>query len=193
MARVAAFEVLDPGVLTTIQDLGRQGYRQFGVPPSGAADSFSARVGNLLAGNEEGAACLETTIMGLTLRAVGEIVMAITGGDLLPTLNGEPLEMWRRHLLVEGDAVAFKGDPQGLQGLSGDQRGHRRSGGPGKHVHLSAGEVWRFGRKAVETGRYSLPGGLPAPPGEAGVPISRRMDPSLRQRIGVAGHSRTSE
>ena len=108
MGKVAAFEVLEPGILTTIQDLGRFGFGQFGVPPSGALDPFSLRVGNLLVGNPEGEAGLETTIRGLKLKACREVVIAITGGDLSPNLNGEPLERWRTHVLVEGDIVTFK-------------------------------------------------------------------------------------
>jgi biotin-dependent carboxylase-like uncharacterized protein len=108
MAKVAAFEVLEPGILTTIQDLGRYGFSQFGVPPSGALDPFSSRVGNLLVGNPEREACIEITVMGLKLKALREAVIAVTGGDLSPTLNGEPLEMWRTHLLVEGDIINFK-------------------------------------------------------------------------------------
>jgi biotin-dependent carboxylase-like uncharacterized protein len=108
MERVAVFEVIEPGVLTTIQDSGRYGFSQFGVPPSGALDSFSLRVGNLLAGNKEEEACLEMTLMGLEIKALKEVVIAITGGDLSPGLNDEPLEMWRTHLLVEGDVITFK-------------------------------------------------------------------------------------
>jgi antagonist of KipI len=108
MEKVEAFEVLDPGILTTIQDLGRYGFSQFGVPLSGALDPFSFRVGNLLVGNQEEEASLETIVMGLKLRALREVVIAITGGDLSPTLNREPFEMWRTHLLVEGDVLTFK-------------------------------------------------------------------------------------
>jgi antagonist of KipI len=108
MERVAAFEVLEPGILTTIQDMGRYGCSQYGVPPSGALDSFSFRVSNLLVGNKEEEACLEVTLMGLKVRALKEVVIAITGGDLSPTLNGESLEMWRTHLLVQDDVIAFK-------------------------------------------------------------------------------------
>lgn len=108
MGEVAVFEVLEPGVLTTIQDLGRFGMAQFGIPPSGGSDAFSLRVSNLLAGNDEGEASLEITIMGLKLKALREVLIAITGGDLSPTLNDEPLEMWRSHLLVEGDVIHFK-------------------------------------------------------------------------------------
>lgn len=108
LERIETFEVLEPGILTTIQDLGRYGFSQFGVPPSGALDTFSLRVGNLLVGNSEEKACLEITIMGLKLKALREMVIAITGGDLFPALNGEPLEIWRTHLLVEGDVITFK-------------------------------------------------------------------------------------
>ena len=108
MARAEAFEVLDPGILTTVQDLGRYGYGRLGIPPSGTTDPWSPRVANLLVGNRDEEACLETTLTGLRLKALGEVVIAITGGDLFPTLNGEALEMWRTHVLVEGDVVAFK-------------------------------------------------------------------------------------
>ncbi len=108
MTQVAAFEVLEPGILTTIQDLGRFGFSQFGVPPSGALDTFSFRIGNLLVGNREEEACLEITLMGLKIKALKEVVIAITGGNLSPALNGEPLDMWRTHLLVEGDILSFK-------------------------------------------------------------------------------------
>jgi biotin-dependent carboxylase-like uncharacterized protein len=107
LERAATFEVLEPGILTTIQDLGRHGFSQFGVPPSGALDTFSYRAGNLLVGNQQDEASLETTVMGLKLKTLREVVIAITGGDLSPILNGEPLEMWRTHLLVEGDIVNF--------------------------------------------------------------------------------------
>ena len=108
MERVATFEVLEPGILTTIQDLGRHGFSQFGVPPSGALDAFSFRVGNLLVGNRGEEASLETTLMGLKVRALREVVIAITGGNLSPALSEESLEMWRTHLLVEDDIIAFK-------------------------------------------------------------------------------------
>lgn len=108
MGRLETFEVLEPGILTSIQDMGRYGFSQFGVPPSGALDIFSLRVANLLVGNREEEAILETTLMGLKIRALKEIVISITGGDLCSTLNEEPLEIWRTHLLVEGDIIHFK-------------------------------------------------------------------------------------
>jgi biotin-dependent carboxylase-like uncharacterized protein len=112
---VAAFEILEPGILTTVQDLGRYGFSQYGVPPSGALDPYSFRIANLLAGNAEEEACLEATVMGLKMKALRDVVVSITGGDLSPTLNGESLEMWKTHLLVEGDIISFKSVRKGCR------------------------------------------------------------------------------
>ncbi|OGP68111.1 MAG: hypothetical protein A2170_04035 [Deltaproteobacteria bacterium RBG_13_53_10] len=115
MKDVEAFEVLEPGILTTVQDVGRCGYREFGVPPSGALDTFSFRIGNILLGNDAGEAGLEATVIGPKLKALREVAIAVTGGDLMPVLNGDPLEMWRVHLLIEGDVISFKGIRSGCR------------------------------------------------------------------------------
>ncbi len=77
----AAITVLQPGLFTTVQDLGRPGYRAAGVPLSGAADAISLRLGNLLVGNPEDAAGLECTLLGPTLRFEREAIVALTGGS----------------------------------------------------------------------------------------------------------------
>jgi len=83
-----------PGLLTTVQDLGRPGFGPIGVSSAGAADSVALRLANLLVGNGSGAAALEMTLLGgtFTFRAAGTI--AITGANMSPTLNGQPVEMW---------------------------------------------------------------------------------------------------
>ena len=80
MAGVNTFEVLSPGIMSTVQDLGRFGCARFGVAASGALDGFAVRVGNLLVGNAENAAVVETTLMGLRIKAVRDAVVAVTGG-----------------------------------------------------------------------------------------------------------------
>ena len=79
-----AFEVLHPGVLTTIQDFGRKGFMKYGTPASGVADRFSAETANLLAGNDPGAALLEITLFRLELLALTDLSIAVTGGNLTP-------------------------------------------------------------------------------------------------------------
>lgn len=104
---IKVFEVIQPGPLTTVQDLGRSGYQQFGVPTSGALDSYAFRVGNLLVGNAEGAASLEITLLGCQLRALRETMIAIAGADLAATVNGEITSTWESRLLKRGDVLSF--------------------------------------------------------------------------------------
>ena len=87
--------VVAPGLLTTVQDLGRFGYGDLGVPPSGAADPLALRVGNRLVGNEENAAALEMTLVGGTFEFERPAVFALTGSDFgagLGDTEARPLE-----------------------------------------------------------------------------------------------------
>jgi antagonist of KipI len=115
MAAVKSIEVLSPGLQTTIQDLGRFGYGHYGVPPSGALDSFSLRVANRLVDNSENSACLETTLMGLRLKALTDICVAVTGADLQLQINKQPLKMWCSHLVNKGDILSFGGPRSGCR------------------------------------------------------------------------------
>jgi KipI family sensor histidine kinase inhibitor len=82
-------EVLQPGLLTTVQDLGRPGLAHLGVPGSGAADAASLRRANLLAGNPPAAAGLEVTLGRLAVRFGHDAVVAITGAPVALTLASE--------------------------------------------------------------------------------------------------------
>lgn len=73
--------MISPGLLTTVQDLGRPGYAHLGISASGAADALSLRAGNLLVGNAEGAAALEMTLAGGTFEFESRAVVALTGAD----------------------------------------------------------------------------------------------------------------
>ncbi|MBE7942624.1 urea carboxylase, partial [Ramlibacter aquaticus] len=87
-----AIEVLAPGVHTTVQDWpGRLGFWQVGVPPSGPMDSLSLRLANRLLGNAPGAAALEITVAGPTLRFRGPARIALCGAPMEATLDGRPL------------------------------------------------------------------------------------------------------
>ncbi len=92
---MGVIEVQAPGLLTTVQDLGREGFGPLGVSPSGAADAVALRIGNRLVGNEEGAAGLEMTLHGGTFSFPMGAVLALTGSDFDATLDGVPVERWR--------------------------------------------------------------------------------------------------
>lgn len=87
-------QVQTPGLLTTVQDLGREGFGPMGVSPSGAADPIALRIGNRLAGNAEGAAGLEMTLLGGTFVFPEGAILALTGSDFGATLDGEPVVLW---------------------------------------------------------------------------------------------------
>jgi len=90
-----SIRVEDPGLLTTVQDLGRYGYSHLGISPCGAADSLAMRIANLLIGNEENAATLEMTLAGVTLEFDEESIVALTGGKCDCRINGHTSPMWQ--------------------------------------------------------------------------------------------------
>jgi biotin-dependent carboxylase-like uncharacterized protein len=100
-------EVLHPGLMTTVQDAGRYGFYNLGFPPSGAMDDFSFRVGNLLVGNDENAAALEATYLGPRLRFGDDRVVAVTGAEMPPNVDGEPRPAWEAFEIEAGQTLAF--------------------------------------------------------------------------------------
>jgi biotin-dependent carboxylase-like uncharacterized protein len=102
-----AIRVRKPGLLTTVQDTGRFGQYDIGMPPSGAMDTFSYQVGNYLVGNEEGAAGLEITYFGPEIEFTQDAVIAITGAELPPKINGEDAPTWETLAVEEGDVLSF--------------------------------------------------------------------------------------
>ena len=99
--------ILNPGMLTSVQDLGRIGYQQFGVSVSGVMDPRSASIANILVGNDEGEAVLECTMMGPHIRFDAPNIIAITGGDLGATLDGQRIDTYRAIPVNAGQTLRF--------------------------------------------------------------------------------------
>lgn len=140
-------KVLKPGLLTTIQDLGRYHYQKYGVIISGGMDSFALRISNLIVGNEEDEAVLEITLQGPTLQFEEEISIAICGASLSPTLDGEAVPEWGPIRVKKGSILSF-GEP-----LAGCRSYLAVSGGfvvpevmESKSTFLRAGIGGAFGR-----------------------------------------------
>ncbi len=100
--------VIKSGWHTTVQDLGRYGYQQYGVPVSGAMDAFSTIVANRLVGNPDDAAVLELTLKGPELQFEQDTAVAITGADLSPTVNGNNVPMWQSILIPRNSQLSFR-------------------------------------------------------------------------------------
>ncbi len=126
---MSVLRVVEPGLFTTVQDLGRPNAISAGVPPGGAMDRFAHRAANLLVGNAEGDAGLECTLNGPTLVAARSCLVAIAGADFDPRVNGQPVPGWTGIFLGVGDRLTF---------------GVRRSGGRA-YIALAggvAGDRW---------------------------------------------------
>jgi biotin-dependent carboxylase-like uncharacterized protein len=112
---VPSVRVLEPGFQSTIQDGGRPGYLAKGMPPAGAQDVWSLRLGSLLLGNalpapplspgDPGDAGLEMALLGATLEFSDETVIALTGADAKATLDGEPVPLWESVCIPAGGVL----------------------------------------------------------------------------------------
>lgn len=107
--------VLKAGMLSSFQDLGRPGHQHLGIPVGGAMDSRAHRLANLLAGNDGDEATLEITLAGPTLRFEAPGCLAISGAQLSPALNGEPIPNNRPVLFRAGDTLEFGARVSGLR------------------------------------------------------------------------------
>lgn len=104
----AMIEIVRAGVLASVQDLGRTGYRRFGVCTSGALDPLSLYVGNRLVGNRSDAAGIEFTLGNATLRFLADGLVALTGADCRATLEGAPVHAWHAFPVQRGQTLTLR-------------------------------------------------------------------------------------
>ena len=102
-----AIEVIKPGLATSVQDAGRVGYYNLGIPLSGALDQYALRVANLLVGNDEGAAVLEAALLGPELVFGKPMIVAVAGGEAMPKINGEARPRNESFAVQAGDRLTF--------------------------------------------------------------------------------------
>lgn len=108
--------ILKAGMLTTVQDLGRNGYQSQGFSVAGVMDVRSFKIANLLLDNPENEAVLEFTLIGPTLEFTSATIIAITGGDFQPTINGESAPMYTAIYMNKGDILRFGSARTGSRG-----------------------------------------------------------------------------
>ena len=111
MTEARGLLVLEPGLLTTVQDLGRTGWVSFGVPAAGALDEEALRLANRLVGNVESAAALEITFLGPVLRAAGDLDIAVLGGAFGPA----PGKVFR---VADGEVISLAPAPGATRAIA---------------------------------------------------------------------------
>ncbi len=162
------------GLLTTVQDLGRAGQQRSGLTPGGAMDLFAASLANLLLGNPRGAAVLEITLLGPTLRFLAETRIAVCGGDLSPMLDGVPLPLWKTAAVRSGQRLLFGRRRCGARAYLAVSGGFRVPEAAGSRATFLRGALGGLDGRALRPGDI-LPGVLtPLLAGERGLRFSEQ-------------------
>lgn len=102
-----AIKVIKAGLSTTVQDLGRPGYYHLGIPISGAMDRYALIAANLLVGNDEGDAALEVVFAGPELYFTERRIVAVTGAELPPKVDGQLQPTWTSFVVEAGQTLSF--------------------------------------------------------------------------------------
>jgi biotin-dependent carboxylase-like uncharacterized protein len=173
---VSALFVVDPGLLTTIQDRGRFGHQRVGVPPSGPLDRAAFMVANRLVGNPDGAAALECTIKGPRLEVRHDAVVAVAGAPMGFTINGQDAPSWTAVRIRTGDVLAFQMAQAGCRAYLAVAGGIDVPLALGSRATYLRGRLGGQGGRALQKGD-ALPVGRP-PPG--GAREGRTVPPALR-------------
>lgn len=180
MAGQKIIKIHKPGVRTTFQDLGRLGYQRFGVPVSGAMDTYALQIANVLVGNARTEAGLEVTLIGPDIEACQPLTLAITGANLLPMVNGRQIPMWKSFHMEKGDRLTF---------------GKHQSG---VHAYIAVAGGFAvptvFGSKSTDSnsgfgksiGKGDVICGYPPDGMDAGVGLSGASIPSYEKQVNVA-------
>jgi biotin-dependent carboxylase-like uncharacterized protein len=159
-----AIKVLKPGLATTVQDLGRPGYYHIGIPLSGGMDRHALAAANLLVGNPEGAAVLEAVFMGPDLEFTDDTMVAVTGAELPPRLDGVPRETWSSFKVKRGERLSFDFLKRGARAYIAV------AGGIDVPVVLGSRSTYALGALGGYKGR-KLEAGDELPVGKAAAPV----------------------
>jgi KipI family sensor histidine kinase inhibitor len=144
--------VVEPGLLTTIQDAGRLGFRAFGMPAGGAMDFPSFCLANKLVGNQKDDAVLEMTFKGPVLEFVADTVVAVTGADMPPRVNGMEMAINQLITIHSGDLLSFAGIKNGLRAYLSVKGGFDVPLAMGSRSTYLKGKVGGYKGRALEAG-----------------------------------------
>jgi biotin-dependent carboxylase-like uncharacterized protein len=187
-----AIRIHSPGLATTVQDLGRPGYYHLGIPLSGGMDRLALQAANLLVGNAPGAAVLEAVFTGPQIEFTSDRLVAVTGAELPPKVDGEPRETWTAFKVKAGQTLSFGFLKNGARAYIAI------AGGVDVPVVLGSRSTYALGALGGHGGRKLTAGdtlplgdGKPAAEGRSVAPTLRRLpvDPvELRVLPGLYWH-----
>ncbi|PLS14770.1 KipI antagonist [Bacillus sp. M6-12] len=162
--------IIKPGLLTTIQDLGRYGFQKYGVIASGAMDRFAHRVANILVGNEENAPTMEITLLGPQIEFNENVLISICGGDLAPMINGLPVRPWRSVFIKKGSRLTFGSPRSGCRAyiaVAGGFSVPKVMNSSSTYLRAEIGGIFGRALKEGDQLRFGVPGILSKKMGES--------------------------
>jgi antagonist of KipI len=170
-----------PGILTTVQDLGRVGYRRYGINPGGAMDVAAARLANVVVGNDENEAVTEMHFPAPEIVFEANAIAAICGADLSPVLDGKPIENWRPLFVNKGSTLNFNGRMSGNRAYLAVRGGFKIKewlGSSSTNLTAAAGGV--NGRKLAVSDRIGFKAKAKRQTDKLGGAISMTLRPHYR-------------
>lgn len=177
-------KIKNPGLATSIQDLGRIGYFHLGIPLGGAMDRFALRAANMLVGNDEGAACLEAVFMGPEIEFTTAATVAITGATLPIKVDGEVQEAWTSFVVKAGQTLSFDFLQEGARIYIAVSGGITTPEALGSRSTYPIGALGGIEGRAIQAGD-ELPVG-----GDAGPGAGRTVAQALRRKPGTPARLR---
>ena len=184
-----AFDIKNPGLATTVQDQGRTGHYNVGIPQSGSMDQYSAELGNALVGNTAKEAVLECTYLGPVLTTDQDAVVAVTGAPVEVKVNGESRPQWTRLQLKAGDELSFGVIRGGTRYYIAVQGGIDVPEVLGSRSTYSLGAIGGFQGRKLEAGDQ-VPVGARSTPEPCPTPIRfRRNSVQFSPRSRLSGSS----
>ncbi len=148
----ATLTVIKPGMLTTVQDLGRPGYQGLGVPVSGPMDAYSHRLANQVLGNHPMAAALEITLLGPELVADGNVACAVAGAEIAITVDGAAAPRYQPFRVASGSRIRCGARGRGARATLAVQGGFDLPSTLGSRATHLVSRMGPFGGRALRAG-----------------------------------------
>ncbi|MDO6467460.1 biotin-dependent carboxyltransferase family protein [Neptunomonas phycophila] len=179
-----SIKVVKPGLATSIQDTGREGFYHLGIPPSGALDQYSMKMANLLVNNNEGDAVFECALLGPELIFECNSIVAVCGARMQPKLDGEPMPLDTAFSVKQGQTLSFNYPTAGARAYLAI------SGGVDVPVTLGSRSTYTLGSLGGFKGRRLEAGDTiaietPVKPAIEGKSVPQTLLPSLAKEVSL--------
>ncbi|WP_075173014.1 biotin-dependent carboxyltransferase family protein [Neptunomonas phycophila] len=179
-----SIKVVKPGLATSIQDTGREGFYHLGIPPSGALDQYSMKMANLLVNNNEGDAVFECALLGPELIFECNSIVAVCGARMQPKLDGEPMPLDTAFSVKQGQTLSFNYPTAGARAYLAISGGVDVPVTLGSRSTYTLGSLGGFKGRRLEAGD-TIAIGTPVKPAIEGKYVPQTLLPSLAKEVSL--------